>query len=215
MFFEWCPVQQWVRCSTNRLQTQAMAMSGTNTRQGQKHLESQDRTDQDGIRGSVEKSGRQRSNSNGRFRLKSWTPCFLFHLSGMEKHTRKTKHGETEAGTPNTAMYHNFGEVELGSPKKLDSGRGRVLALSGADVKHRGSSAAFTLTTMTRHVSTIQSPPPIHRNLFPKSSSSQHASQVLTNEYDENRRVGKVGMKLTPLPHSSWLAIVRDKKELE
>ena len=47
---------------------------------------------------------------------------------------------------------------------------------SRADVTHRGTAAAYMLTTTSRHANTTQSAPPIHRNLLQKSSSSENGS---------------------------------------
>ena len=86
-----------------------------------------------------------------------------------------------------------------------------------ADVTHRGTAEAFTLTTTSRDANTTQSAPPVHRNCIQKSSPSQHVLLALTNleESDEdsaveaqidgerrNRRIRKVGRKF-PLSGSA------------
>ena len=82
--------------------------------------------------------------------------------------------------TPKTAIHHNMGDAEFGSPE-TPQWTGRVPALSEPDVTHRGKAAAYMLTTTLRHVNTTQSAPKIHQNLFQKSSSSQHVSLEVTN----------------------------------
>ena len=151
-----------------------------------------------------------RSNSDGRFRLKSWAPSFLQHLVGDGKHTRKRNTERRCPGTPKTAIHRNTGDVEFGSPEPTQW-TGRVPAVSG-DVTHTGTASAFTLTATLRHVSTTQSAPPIHRNLFQKSSSDStrvtgagkleeaDGSKTLESQIDgerRNRRIRKVGLKLT------------------
>ena len=81
------------------------------------------------------KSRSQRSNSDGRFRLKSWTPSFP-PAPGLRWQN------PPEKATPKTAIHHNIGDAEFGSPETRQW-TGRIPALSGADVTHRRTSAAF------------------------------------------------------------------------
>ena len=97
---------------------------------------------------------------------------------GWKNHP-KTKQAETIPATPNTAMHHNIGDAEFGSPETPRwTGQVPATQWSRRDTQRNG---AYMVTTMSRHANTNQSQPPIHRNLFLTSSSRQHVSPELTN----------------------------------
>ena len=128
------------------------------------------RSDEHGIRGSAEHReviGQTRTDASDS------------RLVREGKSTRQRNTRRRYPVAPKTAIHHNVGDAEFGSPA-TPHWTERVLALGGADVTHRGTAAVYMLTTTSSHANTAQSSPPIHRNLFPLSSSSQHVSLEVT-----------------------------------
>ena len=125
---------------------------------------------------------------------------------GWKTHPVK-KHAGAALVTPKSGIYHHIEDDKFNRPEPPQR-TGRVPALSGADVTHRGESIAFMVTTSSRYVSMNQHEPPGHRCVsevvveptrvtgIDKLEEIDHGI-TLERQVDVERRLRKVGMGLT------------------
>ena len=109
--------------------------------------------------------------------------------------------------TPKTASHHHIGDDEFGSPD-TPQWTGRVPALSGADVTHRGKSAASIVTTSSKYVNKFTEtnrPSKCVSEIVVESTRATvvdnledtDKSFIVEPQADGKQRVRKVGMNLT------------------
>ena len=222
-----CPGEQRVRGSTNRRQTQVMAGSGktpsrTETFQsiqrdrtvfgavccstlGQKEVVHREMSRDSSMSFADFKHPEQNRHSRvlGGQTRKDVCDSRLGRriFSGTSSRTENTHENETRGdGTRNTEDCNSSQQWRRRVRKPENTTvDGTSLGTQWSRCDTRRDSSGIMLTTTWTHLSTTQPPPPIYRNFFPKSSSSRHAPQA-ESQIDgvrRNRRIRKVGMKLT------------------